>query len=326
MKLIFIIILLIQSTLTTSKNSSFEESTYGEVRGEDSQSESRGLEDFSPDKDIIQSYNDLINNYDKKPSKDLGEIKSTYKKLYDSDLEKHRISNLEDLGVISVKSGCLSCVTGTRKVAVVGGKELEIEEAVALFDYTWGERVNKFLRSIAKLKDDPKTIFENLTKVYQPRQIAIKPKDEDEEFAASMMLDLALCHLMQNGLKKLLKYEGTVYRIEKVWGDKEAFKKFYKENGIIRMDAFTSTRRTDEAMKKLEQDTKSPSNVFLEIKLDKSGADISALSAYPSQEEVLVKAGAFFTVKEVKISKKKDEKSNIVDIYNIILEEVPNPN
>ena len=316
MKLVINVVLLVHTTLVVSENISLVGSSYetDSIYDNDSQSERRGLlDDFSPEEDIVTVYKDLVENYDKEPSKDLGRAKLIYDELFTQDA-KDWIWELKSQGIEFQNS-----------VTKIDGKELTEEEAVAAYDYTIEPRVNTFLRSIAKLQDDPKKMFQTLRETYEPRpfpkKVRDKFKNEDDKLAASMMLDLSLSCLLQNALKKLPAYEGTVYRMEFVWNDKDAFKKFYKKGAIVRMDAFTSTTITIKAMDELKQSYPN-SEVTLEIKVSKSGADISKLSAIKKQEEVLIKAGSFFKVVEMKNLNEDEDKA---PKYKIELEEVPKP-
>ena len=58
--------------------------------------------------------------------------------------------------------------------------------------------------------------------------------------------------------------------------------------------------KTTESTDKLKQAFKLPPDVSSKIKLSNSGADIAKLAADEGQEEVLIRAGAYFKVVEVK--------------------------
>ena len=266
---------------------------------------------FDPDKDIVKPYELLVDNYDQPPLTDLGEYKKTYDDLYKPQIADQWKVNMRNRGILRGEK------------VVVDGAELAVEEAVAIFDYTAGERINKLLRLIARLKNNPGELFQRLKvpATYHPRSLTIDSDlaTDDKKIAASVMLDLALCHLMQNGLKKLPKHRATVFRLEHVWDDQQAFHNFYTENALIKFDAFTSTTRTAAGRDKLRTNFKEPPDVSLEIRLTNSGADISQMSAFEDQEEVLIRAGAHFKVMEKTNLNTAGGKPN----FKIILQEKP---
>ena len=268
---------------------------------------------FDPRKDIVKPYELLVDNYDQPPSANLGEFKTTYDSLYKPQIAEQWKVNMKSRGILHGEK------------VVVDGAELAVEEAVAIFDYTAGERINKLLRLIAKLKNNPDELFQRLKvpATYQPRSLTIDSvlENDNQKIAGSIMLDLALCHLMQNGLKKLPKLRATVYRLEHVWEDQQAFDNFYIENALIKFDAFTSTTRTTASREKLRKNFKEPPDVSLEIRLTNSGADISKMSAFEDQEEVLIRAGAHFKVVE-KTNLNKD-KAGSKPNFKIVLQEKP---
>jgi len=139
------------------------------------------------------------------------------------------------------------------------------------------------------------TLFNYTGGGYMPVNQGLMKKNPSEEIKeyASMLNEV---------LDKLDNHEGEVYRSTQSWKDiNEIYEEYTnaKKDGNIQMDAFLST----------SQDNSIASNNFPgDIKykvISKTGKDVSGLSDFPGEKEILFKSGTQFKIKKIKAEKGK---------------------
>ena len=208
-------------------------------------------------------------------------------------------------------------VSADEKTVKVFGKELDMDEAIAIYEYTrHSGALNTILRSVSKSK----TIAE-LKKLCKDQEVTLAgptgvyvnidaTATEEEKENAALKLKMLQAQLMQNGLKKLTPHpsDKPLYRMEKFYPTEAETMKRYEVGKIIEMDAFTSTN--DKLPPVSMKDRPLKITIYT-----KYAAEITALNFYSqgSEEEILIMARRKFKVTENK-KDPKDSKKYLIEL------------
>jgi len=111
---------------------------------------------------------------------------------------------------------------------------------------------------------------------------------EDEAYVMKWLGRVAVVSDTLTKLKSILPFKGTVYRFEREWiGWKE------KYDGTFNCDTITSTTKKSKAPEGIKD-----TQLKIEMKV-RSGVDVSMLSRFPEEEEVIIPIWTCFKVEKV---------------------------